>query len=360
MLFYDHVLQVSDEKGDMEANKVSRVKHPSPFDVTLKVADSDIRAHRKVLSGGSEYFRSLLDGSFKEASDSEIDLTKVTSNFTVLEEVVDYMYTKEIDINDKNSSEIVKLASYFCMENLQKVCEKFMLNTVNTETCLNYYVLGVDHVLENLQKVCEQFMLDTVNKDTCLNYYLLGVDHGLTTVEEKSGIVLDSRLHDYLITRDTMQTLLPAELKLIASKGFFKNCSLPSMVCFLSKWVKQAESDQHVSVASELLETHVADTDTKVKFGNDLKPLCKSAIETLEACNLKPELCRKVEESVKLNAGPLPQDLEDVVLTISPRKNVVDKCMKGIRIHEKFTEDILDICLYVPVRKQWYHLKSLA
>ena len=359
MLFYDRVLQVSDEKGVMEANKVSRVKHPSPFDVTLKVADSDIRAHRKVLSGGSEYFRSLLDGSFKEASDSEIDLTKVTSNFTVMEEVVDYMYTKEIDINDKNSSEIVKLASYFCMENLQKVCEKFMLNTVNTDTCLNYYVLGVDHALENLQKVCEQFMLDTVNKDTCLNYYILGVDHGLKAVEEKSGIVLESRLHDYLITRDAILTLLPSQLKLIASKGLFKNCSLQSIVCFLSKWVEKEPSNQYISVASEMLENYVADTDAKVKFGNDLKSLCKSAIETLEACNLKPLLCRKVEESVRQNTGPLPQGLEDVVLTISPRKNVVDRRMKGLKMHEKFTEDILDICLYVPVRKQWYHLKRL-
>ena len=375
----------------MEANKVSREKHPSPFDVSLKVADSELRAHRKVLSDGSEYFRSLLGGSFKEASDSEIDLTRVTSNFTVLIEVMDFMYTKEIDINDENISDIVKLASYFCMEKLQKVCEQFMLKTVNKDSCLNYFVLGVDHGLKNLQKVCEQlmldtvnkdtclnffvlgvdhglknlqkfceqFMLDTVNKDNCLNYYIFGVDHGLKTVEEKSGIVLHSRLHDYLITGDTMLTLLPSELNLISSEGFFKNCSLPSIVCFLSKWVKQGESDQHVSVASELLENYVAATDSKVKFNIDLKPRCKSASETLKDCHLKPELCRKVEDSVRQNAGPLPQDLEKVVLTISPRKNVVDKCMKVLRFHEKFAEDILDICLYVPARKQWYYLKSL-
>ena len=62
----------------------------------------------------------------------------------------------------------------------------------------------------------------------------------------------------------------------------------------------------------------------------------------------------------------MPQDLEDAVLTISPRKNVVDKCIENLKtedsfpnIHEKFKEDILDLCLYVPARKQWYHLKSL-
>ena len=262
----------------METNKVSRELHTSPFDVTLKVEDSEIRAHRNVLSGGSEYFRSLLVGSFKEASDSEIDLTKVTSNFAMLEKVVDFMYTKEIDMNGENISEIVKLASYFCMENLQKFCEDYLLTKLNKDTCLNYYVLGVDHGLTNLQKVCEQFMVDTVNKDTCLNYYILGADHGLKTVEEKSGIVLESRLHDYLITRDTMLTLLPSELKLIASKGFFKNCSLPNIICFLSKWVEQGQSQQHVSVASEMLENYVTDTDTKVKFGNALKRHCKSAV----------------------------------------------------------------------------------
>ena len=319
----------------MESTKVSRKNHPSPFDVNLKVADTEIGAHRNILSGHSEYFHSLLDGSFKEASESEIDLTKVTSNVTMLEAVVDFMYTNEIDINGENVAEIVKLASYFCME--------------------------------NLQKICENFLLERLNKDTCLNYYLLGVDHGLKTIEEKSGIVLESRLHDYLITKDTLLTLSPPELKLIASRGFFKNCSLPRIVCFLYKWVEQGQSEEHLSVTSEMLENCIKDTDPQVDGLNDLKVDCQSAIKTLETCNVKPELCRKLEESLKQSEEAPPQEFEDVVLTISPRKNVVDKCMEAIRtkekiypkIHEKFMDEILDICLYVPARKKWYYLKSL-
>ena len=319
----------------MEATKLSRKNHPSPFDVNLKVTGAVIGAHRNILSGHSEYFHSLLDGSFKEASESEIDLTKVTSNVTMLEVVVDFMYTNEIDINGENIAEIVKLASYFCMENLQKICEKYLL--------------------------------DRLNKDSCLNYYLLGVDYGLKTIEEKSGIVLESRLHDYLITRDTLLTLSPPELKLIASRAFFKNCSLPRIVCFLSKWAEQGQSEEHVSIANEMLRNCIKDTDLKVDCWNDMKVDCQSAIKTLETCNVKPELCRKLEESVLQSEEALPQELEDVVLTISPRKNVVDKCLEALKtkekidpkIREKFTEDILDICLYVPARKQWYHLKSL-
>ena len=172
-------------------------------DVTLKVGDSEINAHKSILSTSSQYFSSLFCGSYKDSLDSWVDLSAVTTDYVTLEAVISFIYIGEIEIHEQNIAEIVKLAAYF--------------------------------VLEQLLKFCSQFMQETLSKDTCLEYYILSFNHGLLDNETKSSIVLKSRLHDYVIYIEKMLNLTSTDLELISSKGFLKYCSLHSFILYLAR-----------------------------------------------------------------------------------------------------------------------------
>lgn len=331
-------------------NKLRQEPNAQLSDVTLLVSGTKIKADKWVLVAASDYFRSLLVGSFKESSMSDIDLSAVTTDFSSVDSIVDFIYTGEIEINEANVGSIVKLGSYF--------------------------------LIESLQKFCVEFMLDTLNRKNCLAYYILSVSHGLQYVEEKAASVLETRFHDHVLFTQNLIQIPTGDISHLLSKGYFKFCSIPSIISFISKWLEIDTSDKHMVMANALLENLTVTSEAIYRVG--LKFECRNCIEKLNSVVKKQEndntvsarlvkklldTGNKLEEAVWQSSSPTEEGasvMENVVLTLSPRQVVVQKCKEILHtaayypeFPEKYTEGIFDMCLFVPSQNQWYYLKTV-
>lgn len=226
-------------------------------DVILKVGSNEIHAHRSVLAAGCPYFRSLFLGQFTEATMKEINLSEVTGNIDALEIILNFIYSGEVEINMENLGVIVKLSSFFLLENLRELSADFMKKNL----CLK----------------------------TCLKFYLYSAEHGITEVEVDSQLMMKSRFHDFLIFEENTLHLSPDEMLCLMEKDLFEHCSAYHVVQFVAKWVNNGKTVKHVSVGLDLL--YAVEKFRNVILCSNLNDVCLEAlnekVETaLENCDL--------------------------------------------------------------------------
>uniref|UniRef100_A0A3B4VAQ3 Kelch-like family member 41a n=1 Tax=Seriola dumerili TaxID=41447 RepID=A0A3B4VAQ3_SERDU len=112
------------------------------IDCILKVGDRSIPCHRLILAACSPYFRELYfseDG--KEADKTEVVLENLDPN--ILEVIVNYMYSAEIDINDDNVQDILSVANRFQIPSVFTVCVNYLQKKLSKKNCLAIYRLGL-------------------------------------------------------------------------------------------------------------------------------------------------------------------------------------------------------------------------
>ncbi|XP_023142153.2 kelch-like protein 41a [Amphiprion ocellaris] len=112
------------------------------IDCILKVGDRSIPCHRLILAACSPYFRELFfseDG--KEEDKKEVVLENLEPN--ILEVIVNYMYSAEIDINDDNVQDILAVANRFQIPSVFTVCVNYLQKKMSKKSCLAIYRLGL-------------------------------------------------------------------------------------------------------------------------------------------------------------------------------------------------------------------------
>ena len=327
-------------------------------DISLMIEDKQVFAHRNVLAAGSPYFRSLFLGQFTEATMPNVNLSPVTNDIVALESIINFIYTGEINVDKNNLGVIVKLASFFLIDQLRDFCCTFMLKTLD---------LG-----------------------SCLKYYSYAVDHGFPELEKKTASIVQARFHDYLIFQEDTQMVSPNELVYLVGKGFLDFCSVPSVHCFIAEWVSGGLTEEHASVATDILD-HVNSKSPHspihpYEHSNfDVQSAFEKVKNTLE--NLKSDkeigtrFLRRFKRILSKCSCPnspvqMPYNLrtlsprghssdilsEDVVIAFSPRQCVIDAVEQRLR-RGRFTTEIsryaeatFDICMYIPRTKSWYSL----
>lgn len=112
------------------------------IDCVLKVEDRGIPCHRLILAACSPYFRELFfseDG--KEVDKKEVVLDDLDP--TVMEAIVNYMYSAEIDINVNNVQDILTIANRFQIPSVFTVCVNFLQKQLSKKNCIAIYRLGL-------------------------------------------------------------------------------------------------------------------------------------------------------------------------------------------------------------------------
>ena len=325
-------------------------------DISLTIEDKQVFAHKNVLAAGSPYFRTLFLGHFAEATMPDINLSSVTKDIVVLESIISFIYTGEINIDKNNLAVIVKLASFF--------------------------------LINQLRDFCGTFMLKTLDLSTCLKYYSNAVDHGFPEIEKKTASIVRARFHDCLIFQEETLSVLPNELMFLVGKGFLDYCSVPSVHCFLADWVNNGLTEEHASAATDILDYVNSRSPHSPLHQHEHSNLdVLSAFErvknSLEKTNkdigikfirrFKRIMCKCSSPSSPVHMpynlrtlspkSPAPENLsEDVVIAFSPRQCVIDaveqRLSRGRFTTEisRYAEATFDICMYIPRTKSWYLL----
>ncbi|KAM8856504.1 kelch-like protein 41a [Spinachia spinachia] len=111
-------------------------------DSVLKVGDRSIPCHRLILAACSPYFRELyFSADGKEMEQMEVVLENMDPN--VMEAIVNYMYSAEIDINEDNVQDILAAASRLQIPSVFTVCVNYLQKRLSVKNCLAIYRLGL-------------------------------------------------------------------------------------------------------------------------------------------------------------------------------------------------------------------------
>lgn len=113
-------------------------------DCVLKVGDRSIPCHRLIMAACSPYFRELYfseDGSERKDSSKEVVLEDVDP--TIMDMVVNYLYSAEIEITDENVQDVFAVANRFQIPSVFTVCVNYLQNKLSTGNCLAVFRMGL-------------------------------------------------------------------------------------------------------------------------------------------------------------------------------------------------------------------------
>ncbi|XP_072274400.1 kelch-like protein 41 [Pyxicephalus adspersus] len=135
-------------------------------DCFLKAGDKTLPCHRLILAACSPYFREFFLSDESEEKKKNLELDNVDPN--VMEAILKYLYSADIDLNDGNVQDIFALASRFQIPSVFTVCVTYLQKRLSTTNCLAIFRLGLlldcprlaitarDYVCDRFSQICNE------------------------------------------------------------------------------------------------------------------------------------------------------------------------------------------------------------
>lgn len=125
--------------------------------VKLRVGDEIFRAHRSTLAACSPYFRGLFTNEMLEKSADEIRLDFL--EVSVMNTLLRYMYTGEVDFTEENARALVSAADYLIIQSLKELGSRFLIATLNPSNCFNLSSFAEKYSCQALADSAMQFIV---------------------------------------------------------------------------------------------------------------------------------------------------------------------------------------------------------
>ncbi|KAF4108744.1 kelch-like protein 41a [Onychostoma macrolepis] len=138
-------------------------------DCILKVGDRSLPCHRLIMAACSPYFRDLYfteDGVEKKDSSKEVVLENVDP--TIMDMIVNYLYSADIEITDENVQDIFAVANRFQIPSVFTVCVNYLQNKLSLGNCLAIFRMGLVLNCPRLAITARDFIaerFETLSKD---------------------------------------------------------------------------------------------------------------------------------------------------------------------------------------------------
>ena len=130
-------------------------------DVIQEVGSGDnqarLKAHRVILCAASPFFYNALNSDMKEKKEGVIRLEETSK--AVMEEVLEYLYTGHVDINEGNVFDLLAVADYFLIPSLTTLCVHVIVQALSLSSCIAAYYTAMKYRCEELQKGAKDFIL---------------------------------------------------------------------------------------------------------------------------------------------------------------------------------------------------------
>lgn len=136
---------------DVLLNRLREIRSDGQYtDFTICCEFREIKAHKVVLATASAYFHAMFAHDTLETRKNRLHLHDF--ELEVLELVVDYMYMCKIDLDEDNLEPVLKVAHYFQVESLGRLCTQHMFDGLSSKNCLRLMQLAKDINLINLEQ----------------------------------------------------------------------------------------------------------------------------------------------------------------------------------------------------------------
>ncbi len=127
-------------------------------DVMLLVQDSVIKAHKRVLTAASAFFRAMFSGDFAEADQREVPLHAVTPEGTEL--VLKAVYTGTVRLSDSNILTALDTADKLEIQEILDACELYLTDEIYAHNVFQLLQLSEKYTLPGLNAEIETFVVE--------------------------------------------------------------------------------------------------------------------------------------------------------------------------------------------------------
>ncbi|XP_046846951.1 kelch-like protein 18 [Xenia sp. Carnegie-2017] len=103
-------------------------------DISLRIGEELVKAHRIVLAATSPYFHAMFTGDMLESRQTEVALHGV--EFHSLEQLINYCYSGKIEITIKNAQNLLATANLLQLVQVEEACVNFFQERLHPNNCL--------------------------------------------------------------------------------------------------------------------------------------------------------------------------------------------------------------------------------
>ena len=126
-------------------------------DVTLVTKDdTEFKAHRNVLSAASPFFHKLFHSDMKENQEGIARFEEVSGS--VMEDVLQFMYTGSVEITQENSEGLTATANYLLIPGLKTVSGRFLEGQMSKSNCISTFYFAEKYECEELVANSRKFI----------------------------------------------------------------------------------------------------------------------------------------------------------------------------------------------------------
>ncbi|GAA41725.2 kelch-like protein 2/3 [Clonorchis sinensis] len=168
-------------------------------DVYLQTGSQETGAHKNILAAASKYFNCIFEGDDESASSEALILPDV--NPTVFMQLIEFIYTGDIQISTDTVQDILTAATIFQLAEVQRACLDFLKQKLHPVNCLT--------VLRLADRLQDKDLLEASLLFAAQNFSQLEHNEDLLT--------LDSNLFTKLISSEEFKGLEDDRLKSIVS-----------------------------------------------------------------------------------------------------------------------------------------------
>ena len=128
-------------------------------DVTLVAKEgNEFRAHKNVLSAASPFFVKLLQSEMREKDEGVIRFEDISE--LILADVLEFIYTGSVEINETNAKALIIAAEYLLIEGLKTKSGRFLEQQITSSNCISTLRFAEKYRCEELVANSTKFILD--------------------------------------------------------------------------------------------------------------------------------------------------------------------------------------------------------
>ncbi|KAJ5074419.1 speckle-type poz protein [Anaeramoeba ignava] len=139
------------------------------YDVTFIVGSNQDKetfyCHKLILSLRSEYWQKLFFGAnWKEVQDKDCKIEIPDIRPSIFQEMMRYIYCNQVKINSDNLLDIFICADKYLINGLRETCEDDLINSLDSQNCLDLFHFSESYNLEALSGKIIQFIIKTIDE----------------------------------------------------------------------------------------------------------------------------------------------------------------------------------------------------
>ena len=135
-------------------------------DVVIQIGQVTFPAHRFVLKARMKFFQNMFNAEMKEKNEPVVKLESTIVSPDVFEDILNYIYTSELNLTDENAALICVAANFFCDEKLVKKAESFLETNLKIDNVSQYLEIAMRINLKLLEEKCKDFLVKNFLSET--------------------------------------------------------------------------------------------------------------------------------------------------------------------------------------------------